>query len=331
MGSLAERLFTPRKGEHGPLAEVIVERIADTGGGWYRPTFRTQNPATDPKEPYGGESSDRGYDHGWANCTMTAGAMVLDFDTLGATAVWGGDLRHHQSDQEGGTDLNDLKQAWSAYGQTLSIRSGNGWDDVEQDRRDGRAIVLQGEGGTPGAGTYTGGHAIAVLPETNSEGKWLIGNPECTGFEWVSPSALRDWAENWSSSIAWARSDPHLSGSGGDMKWITATGYDNTSGEELSIPGGTDWYYFDGTRGGSFSKDSKVRAFGLTNDSGNFVVQLSTGSPFSDGVVRPILAMVKIKPALVEVDVCPPSQADADIAEAIEARDQEWITHLTPD
>lgn len=206
------RLFTPRKGEHGPVMQAIVGAIGDTGGGWYRPTFRTQNPATDPKEPYGSESASRGEDHGWANCTMAAGAMVLDFDTLGSKAVWGGDLRHHQSDQEGGTDLNDLKEAWAYYGQTLSIRSGNGWDDVQADRAAGRALVLQGEGGTPGAGVYTGGHAIAVLPETKSDGKWLIGNPECTGFEWVSESALRDWAENWSSSIAWARSDPHLSG-----------------------------------------------------------------------------------------------------------------------
>lgn len=205
-----ERLFTPRKGEHGPILETLVGGIADTGGGWYRPPFRTQNPSVDPQEPSGGESSSAGTDHGWANCTMSAGAMVLAFHTLGATDKWGGHLRHNQSDQSGGTDLNDLKQAWSAYGETLSIRSGAGWDDVEKDRAAGRAIVLQGEGGTPGAGTYTGGHAIAVMPETKSDGKWLIGNPECSGYEWVSPSALRDWAENWSSSIAWARSDAHL-------------------------------------------------------------------------------------------------------------------------
>lgn len=207
-----ERLFTPRKGERGPLAEIIVERIGDSGGGWYRPPFRTQNPAIDPQEPYGSESANTGTDHGWANCTMASGAMVLSFHTLGKTDKWGGHLRHAQSDLEGGTDLYDLKDAWLEYGQTLSIRSGNGWDGLESDRAAGMAMVLQGEGGTPGAGTFTGGHAIAVLPETHSDGRWLIGNPECSGFEWVSPKQLREWAQAWSANVSWASSAAHKPG-----------------------------------------------------------------------------------------------------------------------
>lgn len=329
-GPIAARLFTPRKGERGPLARVIVERIADTGGGWYRPPFRTQDPAIDPQEPGGGESSSAGTDHGWANCTMSAGAMVLAFHTLGATDKWGGLLRHHQSDQSGGTDLYDLKEAWAAYGQELSIRSGAGWDDVEQDRRDGRAIVLQGEGGTPGAGTYTGGHAIAVLPETHSDGRWLIGNPECSGFEWVSASALRDWAENWSTSIAWARSAPHKSGS-------TEPPPPREEGMRVDI----------------------YQAFhaNLTiNDDGAQAVQLADSDMIGmpRGQVRTCFAKARLsedwstpggtkftkgtegfiigtEAAFVfghNVDVDP---IDDDIAEAIEARDAEWVKHLTPD
>jgi hypothetical protein len=258
-----ERLFTPRKGELGPLSERIVERLGDSGGGWYRPPFRGQNPTTDPQEPYGSESSDTGYDHGWANCTMSAGAMVLAFHTLGKTDKWGGHLRHAQTDLSGGTDLYDLRDAWGAYGQALDIRSGGGWDGVEADREKGCAIVLQGEGGTPGAGTYTGGHAVAVLPETHSDGRWLLGNPECNGYEWVSSSALREWAQRWSSGVSWARSAAHPPG-GEELPAVQLTMTEPYSGTATVEGSGHKWIRiydsFFGDAADGFTKEVFARA-----------------------------------------------------------------------
>lgn len=209
--ALGIRRTTPRPGELLPGPGTgDTGGAGDTGGGWYRPTFRKQDPAADPREPGGGESSSRGTDHGWSNCTMASGAMALDFDTLGDRELWGGDLRHKQGDLEGGTDLYDLRAAWSAYGRTLTIRSGAGWEGLKDDREAGRFLVVQGEGNVPGSETFDGGHACVVGPETNGDGKWLFGDPLASGWQWVTASSIRDWMEAWAGSgLAWARSAAH--------------------------------------------------------------------------------------------------------------------------
>lgn len=209
---LGIRRTSPEPGAFMPDPEEGgTGNAGDTGGGgWYRPAWRKQDPSVDPREPGGGESSSRGNDHGWSNCTMASGAMALDFDTQGDRKLWGGDLRHHQGDLEGGTDLYDLRDAWAAYGRDLSIRSGKGWDALKSDRADGRCLVVQGEGNVPGSSTFDGGHACALSPETNADGKWLFGDPLASGWQWVSPSAIRDWMEAWAGSgLAWARSSAH--------------------------------------------------------------------------------------------------------------------------
>ena len=134
----------PRDGEPRPH-RIIKVRDIDTGGSW-RPAHRPQNPNSDPAEPGGGESSSAGNEHGWSNCTQSAGATAFAYEDHyagAARAPWGGHLRHSQDDQSGGTDLNDLKQAWSRYGgRTLTIKSGTGWDDVERAHNERRAIVI---------------------------------------------------------------------------------------------------------------------------------------------------------------------------------------------
>ena len=119
---------------------------------------------------------------------------------------WGGSLRHSgQPDMEGGTDLYDARDAWDYWsGADLKIKSGQGWSAVREAREDWRAIILQGTGNTPGQGTYTGAHAIVVLPEPHSGGEWLIGDPLCTDYQRVPESKLREWAEAFSSGIAFA-------------------------------------------------------------------------------------------------------------------------------
>jgi hypothetical protein len=207
---LGIRRPTPQPGEVLPAAaQGGAGDAGDTGGGWYRPAHRKQDPAADPREPGGGESSSRGNDHGWANCTMASGAMTLDFDTLGDRELWGGDLRHKQGDLEGGTDLNDLREAWAAYGRTLTIRSGAGWEALKDDRAAGRFLVVQGEGNVPGSATFDGGHACCLGPETNADGNWLWGDPLAGGWQWAKPGEIKAWMERWSSGLAWARSAAH--------------------------------------------------------------------------------------------------------------------------
>jgi hypothetical protein len=205
--ALGIRRPAPRPGELLPHELVVVEPLADTGGA-YRPKHRPQDPAKDPAEPNGGESSSRGSDHGWSGCTLSAGADAIAYHRHyegGSLTPWGGDLRHRQSDLEGGTDLGDVREAWASYGEELTIRTGRGWDGVKTDHADGRAIVIQGEGQVPGAGDFTGGHGCSIAPETrSSDGAWLFGDPLVSDWQWIPPGKIRTWAEAWDSSISYA-------------------------------------------------------------------------------------------------------------------------------
>lgn len=218
---LRVRIPLPRPGERRPDWVDTITLPIDTGGAsldWYRPRHVRQDPASDPREPGGGESSSAGYDHGWSNCTMSSGACVLDHSTQGRLQLWGGDLRHApgQPDLEGGTDLYDVQKAWLAYGEALDVRSGRGWDAVRADREAGHAIILTGEGNVPGAASFTGGHAIALLPEPDEAGRWLIGDPLSSGFEWVGEAELRQWAERLDEDVNWARGQAHLPAGGAE-------------------------------------------------------------------------------------------------------------------
>lgn len=203
--ALMVRRVAPRDTEPWPWRTVTVPDL-DTGGA-FRAAWRPQDPSRDPREPNGSESSQAGNDHGWSNCTMAAAAMALAYQrapSQGSLAPWGGDMRHRQSDLSGGTDLYDARTAWAAYGETLTIRSGAGWSAVDQAHREGRAIIVQGQGNVPGNQTFDGGHACVIAPETLSDGKWLFGDPLATGWQWVTPSSIKTWMAAWSSGYAFA-------------------------------------------------------------------------------------------------------------------------------
>lgn len=201
--ALGIRRVVPTPDGYWPWRSVVVPDL-DTGGG-FRAAWRQQDPSVDPKEPGGGESSSAGNDHGWANCTMTSGALALAYQQpRGSLAPWGGDLRHKQGDLSGGTDLYDVRDAWKAYGETLTIKSGAGWSAVKTAHNEGRAIVIQGTGNVPGSESFDGGHGCCIAPETHSDGRWLFGDPLASGWQWVKPSDIEVWAERWQSSVAFA-------------------------------------------------------------------------------------------------------------------------------
>lgn len=167
----------------------------DTGGGIYRAAFGSQ--FGDPSESHSSPHSEG------SNCTMAAAGMALDHHTGGGKRKRGGDMRHHQGDNDGGTDLYDAADAWASYGESLSIKSGQGWGKVVSSLNEGRGVILQGTGGIASCGDYTGGHAIYVAPEKDGS-RWLKGDPECSGWEWTEASKLEAFAERLSSSVYFA-------------------------------------------------------------------------------------------------------------------------------
>jgi hypothetical protein len=131
--------------------------------------------------------------------------MALAYEEQQKAGKWGGDLRHHQNDFSGGTDLYDLETAWAAYGEDLKIKTGQGWTDgVKYWHNEGRAIVAQGTGECPGSGTYDGAHAAIIGVETHSDGRWLFGDPLVSGWQWVEPGQIKAWMERFHSGCAFA-------------------------------------------------------------------------------------------------------------------------------
>lgn len=199
---MIERFRSPRP-DRIPNRSFDV-RVADTGG-TFRPDWRMQDPSRDPREPFGSESSGTGTDHGWSNCTMVAAALAHAYHRRKQAGPQGGDMRHNQSDLAGGTDLYDAKTAWENWDDAvLSIRSGAGWGAVEQAHAEGRAIIIQGEGNVPGSEGFDGSHACCIGIETNSDGKWLWGDPLATGWQWVTASSIREWAQRLNANILFA-------------------------------------------------------------------------------------------------------------------------------
>jgi len=198
------RQIAPRPDRIPSAANLRHVEPIDTGGG-FRPDWRMQDPSRDPKEPYGGESSGTGNDHGWSNCTMVSAALAYAYHVQDKTGPQGGDMRHNQDDQSGGTDLYDAKEAWDRYGgQKLTIKTGAGWSAVKTAHNEGRAIIIQGEGNVPGSESFDGSHACCIGTETHSDGRWLWGDPLADGWQWVKPSDIETWAKRLSSSIYFA-------------------------------------------------------------------------------------------------------------------------------
>jgi hypothetical protein len=137
------------------------------------------------------------------NCTMAVGAMALDFQTGGRIQVWGGELRKHQSDQTGGTDLGDVGRAWRYYGETLDERNRNTWRDATDELRAGNPVLAQGDydqftGANSCQPTFLGDHCVLVLPESRMAAgrlQWLTADPLCAGFGWRDAVVLQRYAE----------------------------------------------------------------------------------------------------------------------------------------
>jgi hypothetical protein len=153
----------------------------------YRPKFRPQYP--DPTTTLD-----------WSNCTMASGAMMLDFHTQGKVQKWGGELRKLSGDTSGGTNIDNLKTAWSKLGYTLLDRRGSTWAGVLADLKNGRGVVLQGDydvltGSNSCQTSFDGDHAIYVNPEAPNSSGYVVGDPLCGGWKRISASVLKAYVE----------------------------------------------------------------------------------------------------------------------------------------
>ena len=142
-----------------------------------------------------------------SNCRMGSVSMGIDLESRGEVlAPTASKMRSHTSDQSGGTDSGDAKEAWSrGYGRTLIVKDGGTFDQALDYLREFRAVhldVWHASVGGPcisGSGAY--GHTMIVLPDQNADG-WAVGDPWCTdGYHRVSESKLRAGAERWGSEV----------------------------------------------------------------------------------------------------------------------------------
>lgn len=152
----------------------------------YRPKFRPQWP--DPTTTLD-----------WTNCTMSSGAMMLDFHTQGKVQKWGGELRKLSGDTSGGTNLDNLKTAWTKLGYTFIDRRGSTWAQVLADLKNGRGVVLQGDydvllGSHSCQSSFDGDHAVYANPEINADGI-VVGDPLCGAFKRIPVSVLKAYTE----------------------------------------------------------------------------------------------------------------------------------------
>lgn len=126
---------------------------------------------------------------------MAAGATAYAWHLQSASAFpSGGDMRHHQDDQDGGTSLADLAVAWRRYGaQVLGRRSG--WSAVAPALAAWRCVVVAGAGTAPGRSGVTATHAMCIIPTAaRPDGKVLTSDPWYSGYQWLDLDDLRRWA-----------------------------------------------------------------------------------------------------------------------------------------
>ena len=200
---------------------------------YYLPLFRPQR--SDPVETHA--------THEGSNCLMASGAMALDYHTRGRLQVWGGDLRHRQMDLEGGTDLRDLRTAWGSYGETLDIRTGQGWAGVLAALTEGRGVLLCGDSGELDgscAEIQDVEHGIFVHPDRDAAGRYRYGDPWCAlpGWKWATPAALKLYATPLGMQFAVTAAQE------GVMAQVAIT---SETAALIDTPAGAPLYDLDGT------------------------------------------------------------------------------------
>jgi hypothetical protein len=176
----------------------------------YRPTFVTQREAG-----------------AWQDCMWASAAMFLDKWTSGSRIVGREKLRKLSGDEEGGSNLSDLRRAFDALGLSLETSPGAGssigWPTLLKRLAAGSgAIVLGDYGKLPArygrwdrefwAKTETGDdHAMYFDRYDRRTGRILVMDPLApAGWhgEWIPVSVLKKFAWRTSGGALWAAVTP---------------------------------------------------------------------------------------------------------------------------
>ena len=136
------------------------------------------------------------------NCTMASACIALDRHTEGAKTANPPEMRMHQNDQTGGTDLNDAAVAWaSGFGESLNVEWNTSWASFVSMVNGGRGAILQGTYSLitdeySSQTSFDGGHAM-YINEFNETGYALVYDPLAAGSRWMPADMLRDYAEDF--------------------------------------------------------------------------------------------------------------------------------------
>jgi hypothetical protein len=123
----------------------------------------------------------------------------------------------------------------------------------------------------------------------------------------------------------WASLGGHGPANGGanDMRFVRAI-----DDKLLPVAAGDHWLYVDGSAGGAFSKAADVQVIGTIDaHTGQYLVRIGTGIPYTDGVTRPTDVLIRSTRALIDAPVpAPPAPDPAAIATAVNAA----LDHVAP-
>lgn len=98
-----------------------------------------------------------------------------------------------------------------------------------------------------------------------------------------------------------------------DVRFVKAI-----DGKLLPVSADEPWLYADGSPGGTFSKATDVKVIGtLDAHSGQYLVRIGTGIPYTDGITRPTDVLIRSTRALIDAPV--PAPDPAAIAAAVNA------------
>ena len=151
------------------------------------------------------------------NCSMAAGAMLLDKQTRGKVQVTAADLRGRQSDQSGGTDLAAVAAAFKTYKASLSRVTLPTVLALRNALLAGRGAILQGPyRAMPAAYRLQANanidHAIYIDRVRQTTGPaagwwyWVMDPIGKGGYSgaWVPESAIRSFG--WATFLGWVGS-----------------------------------------------------------------------------------------------------------------------------
>lgn len=274
----------------------------------------------------------------WANCRMAVGATHLDYHTQGAETSTGAKMRSFQSDQSGGTDADDLRKAWErGYGETLVIRNGRYWRDLEADRAKGWFVeidVWYADLPDRCQSAASFGHTVGVAPETRSDGFWLVSDPLCTAYKWMDPDDIRKAAQTWGNRTVKANLDNppiyYTTSEVATVDTVTAWGVSSTKVATPKI-GSYWWYDNDCTLAGlQFTTQPKLAFIGATRESTRAVI-VTTKGPYPDRIARP--TVVYMKTADIVISDAPatspvPIPTPPDCADEVAAERSRWVAWL---